>query len=428
MSKCSDNLLMTLVVFSSFASLVLPAHSTDIESKAIGNKKHLLQGGVNQDVARQLRAQQRALGFAVETDSHGQTIVTKVYPGSSAFYRGMRLGDQLSQATTSESYGSLKSTVTIKRTGQAFTLNLETRGDYQRYLEQNPADSQAITAITASGSNRTLNGNASTSANAAPTDKAQAGLIQRSERLSASQVHQQNTQDSDRLLTATSITSERQPKPLTGNLTSTVSRQEQIQRVLKNRDLYILIDRSGSMETTDCPGASSRWQWCRDQVASLSKETETLLPAGFSLVLFNNHSKVISPAKVTAISEAFENNKPEGGTDIAGAVVRVMREYSERRSRGSALPIVIAVITDGVPNDERSLRRALIAATTDISQSNEISVVFLQVGEDNQASAYLEELDRGLTQEGARFDIAQSMIFADVKAKGLLEALITCVK
>lgn len=382
--------------------------------------KHVLQGSVNEDISAQIAAQNRALGYlSIKDATTGKTVVTKVFPGSSAFYRGVRTGDEILSTATRESKGSLQSKVVIKRAGSNFMVDLSTMGDYRRFLEE---------------------GNATTTAET-PRNDTKAASKQPMASLPASEVKVASSiQQSESTATAESPSSAAKPREtpriaptptptaLQGNAQSNEPLHATIERALKGRDLVVLIDRSGSMDTTDCPGATSRWQWCRDQIANLSNETAGLMPHGFSLILFNNHCKSFPGVDTNSILQAFVNNKPDGGTDMASAVSKVLKEHRERKSINSPQPrLVVAIITDGVPGDERALRNTLISETKNLSTADELSIVFLQVGEDNQASAYLEELDRYLVQEGALFDVTRSVLFGDVKTNGLLRSLVTSV-
>lgn len=53
---------------------------------------------------------------------------------------------------------------------------------------------------------------------------------------------------------------------------------------LKNRDYYLLIDKSGSMAEKDCPGGKSRWDYCKESTLAISKKLDEYDPDGIKKV------------------------------------------------------------------------------------------------------------------------------------------------
>lgn len=41
---------------------------------------------------------------------------------------------------------------------------------------------------------------------------------------------------------------------------------------LSKYDIELLLDKSGSMSTTDCPGGKSRWEYAKEQTEGLARE------------------------------------------------------------------------------------------------------------------------------------------------------------
>jgi hypothetical protein len=177
------------------------------------------------------------------------------------------------------------------------------------------------------------------------------------------------------------------------------------------------------MSTSDCPGALSRWDWCKEQVVSLSEATRSIFPTGFRLGLYNNHCDISDNADVDSIVKAFTSTKPDGGTYTADAITHELRDLRERKRHGGAKPMVVIVVTDGAPNSPSALRDVLVNATNDMERADDLQVVFIQIGEDDQSTTLLEQLERHLTDAGARFPIAHNVPFEKVKETGLLRAI-----
>lgn len=364
-----------------------------------------LKGGVAESQQQIIAAQNRALGFATTTEGTAPVKkVSAVFLGTPAFYKGLREGDQIISQTTKEVQGGLQSIIVFSRNGGVYQISLTSIGDFRHYLNGSTSSKTAsVGAITAwkpppqqppiapkvvAASRGNFAPSASTSGQpAGPADQAAGSTLK---------------------------------------LSAKKDRDAEAVALLKNRDLAVLIDRSGSMATTDCPQATSRWEWCRQQALQFSNQVQADFPTGFTLVLFNNHEKVLQHADLNAVNQAFSNNKPDGGTDTAGAVASQLRAHnSDKEAAGRSL--VLVIITDGEPNDEKALRKTLITAANEATKEDDLSVVFLQVGEDNEAGAYLEDLDLNLTQEGAKFHIVHAVTFEELRDEGLLRAIATAL-
>lgn len=68
------------------------------------------------------------------------------------------------------------------------------------------------------------------------------------------------------------------------------------------------------------------------------------------------------------------------------------------------------VITDGSPDDGQAVEREIIDCTKRLRDDDEMSVSFIQIGEDPGAKKYLKNLDNSLEAKGARFDIGTNPV------------------
>src|SRR5699024_2924968 len=66
----------------------------------------------------------------------------------------------------------------------------------------------------------------------------------------------------------------------------------------------------------------------------------------------------------------------------------------------------IIVFTDGVPDDKAAAAKVIVEAANRQESDDELTILFVQIGDDAAASAYLKSLDDDLT--GATFDIVDA--------------------
>jgi hypothetical protein len=232
--------------------------------------------------------------------------------------------------------------------------------------------------------------------------------------------------------------------PPTGNPTNFLSIPNlsgREQALLGTRDIVILVDKSGSMKEPDCPTSTisglgsllfnrsapqgmSRWDWSERQISFLGHQTSSVLPDGFTLVLFSGGQETFRNVHADQIPSIFRASNPGGGTNMAKALKKQLNEYfAERNNNPYVKPLSIAIITDGVPDNARALTSTIIEATRQMQNPGEISISFLQVGNDPQGSRLLQDLDFDLVNQGAYFDIVSAKGFPELMRKGLPRAI-----
>ena len=201
---------------------------------------------------------------------------------------------------------------------------------------------------------------------------------------------------------------------------------------LSGHDIVLLIDKSSSMGEVDCPSMenrmflTSRWNWCREQTIDLAQQTVSVLPQGISVLLFSWNTKIFPHVDLREIPRIFAENHPEGMTNEGNAVAAVLDDYFQRRAAAHdrVAPLLVAIITDGRPTSEAAVRNPIIEATHKLRSPDEVKFIFLLIGRDQKGLEFIQEMDRGLVFQGARFDIVTSKTFPDLVRTGLASALV----
>ncbi len=236
--------------------------------------------------------------------------------------------------------------------------------------------------------------------------------------------------------------------PLKGGATGTTLKggltQAQLQK-LANHDLVLIIDQSGSMHTPDCPisgmgrvggtvmtmllgqvACVSRWQWCREQTTHLAEQTRYVSAKGLSVVLFSSGFKVFPHVTLDQIPRIFAQAAPEGGTNLTDPLLTTINDYLQRReiTRGNVKPLGIAIITDGRPNNEETVRQVIVEATRRMRNPTEISITIFLIGNSGYlGNAFVNDLQRNLGRYGAKYNIVHAVSFWDLMKVGLPRAL-----
>jgi len=215
---------------------------------------------------------------------------------------------------------------------------------------------------------------------------------------------------------------------------------------LSKHDVIVFIDSSRSMSRsvgpekrwyspppaafpTNVAADKTRWQWCSEQTQNLSNDLKNILKDHLKVVLFSDNFKVYKDVDMESVPHFFSANRPYGNTNATKALRSQLKQYFAARDAASEKPrpLLVAMITDGCPDDPLLLRQTIIEASNKMHDSDEIAITFLQVGVDPGATKYLRELDECLVGSKAKYDIVSAKSFDQLNQSGLSLALLDAV-
>lgn len=202
-------------------------------------------------------------------------------------------------------------------------------------------------------------------------------------------------------------------------------------RVLSDFDVELIVDCSASMQKTDCTGYVSRWNWCGKQAQNLGKELAAYSPNGLTVTTFNSNYEIHPNVTAQQITYMFQHPTFKTGTKLAEPLADRLLSFF-RAHNDSSKPLLIAVITDGVPypaEQPTMVAKALIAASKQMESPHQVTVVFFQIGSnDNFGKEYLRHLDDDLVQYGAKYDLVRTVPYRHLQRVGLAQALVDSIK
>ncbi len=192
--------------------------------------------------------------------------------------------------------------------------------------------------------------------------------------------------------------------------------------VLSDRNYTIILDKSGSMATRDQAGGKSRWQAVQESTLALAAKCEELDPDGITVYTFANRFKRYDNVTAAKVSQIFQENEPMGGTNLTAVLQDAINHHF-----ASGKPETILVVTDGEPDDRKSVFQVLIQATQKLKSDEELAISFIQIGDDPEATAFLKALDDQLQSVGAQFDIVDTVTIQDMEDMTLQEVLMSAI-
>lgn len=197
---------------------------------------------------------------------------------------------------------------------------------------------------------------------------------------------------------------------------------------LQNRDYTLVIDRSGSMATADCPNHSTRWKYAEETTIALASKLQEFDPDGITVMTFAGDFDIHENTRDDGVSDIFKKKDPCGGTTLAPVLQNIFSRYLDEKKAGKTKPngAIVMIVTDGEPQDEDAVARAIESFTQKLADGREeFGIEFVQVGQDRQAAAYLERLNNGL--KNAKYDIVGCVTMDDLNngKKSIVDALIS---
>ncbi len=303
-----------------------------VQKVKAGSKGVKLKGAVQQN--QQMAALNLELGFVAKPQGKEAmpARLSTVTPGSLIAKYGIAPGDTLVGETTNDD-GSVS--LTMEHGGQAMRLTLQAKDLSSIVSKIGPLKSDANKL--AIGTKQMVNGTNQTQLSTGTTGGAPSTL-------------------------------------LNSNLKR--SQLKSIVDVLQNHDLGLIIDSSGSMHTPDCPGPTSRWDWCCLQAGELAQAAADAA-GSIDASIFNTAYQTYRNISPTQIPLIFQQNRPAGGTEPAYALQEQMENYFKGpRSK----PLTIVIITDGEPNRPANIAQVLHDESQKIRYQGEITITFLLIG------------------------------------------------
>jgi hypothetical protein len=191
-------------------------------------------------------------------------------------------------------------------------------------------------------------------------------------------------------------------------------------------DIVLIVDRSGSMASKLSPDDEmSKWQWCQNNISGFTRDIAPLLENNqLTLLFFDSQFSIVRNCTPNTVQRTFEELRPRGGTNMGPPMEAVLSDYFKgRQSR----PLLVIVLTDGLPGDPAYVEKTIINATNKLADSGQLKIRFLEIGEEYSGAALLELLDNHLVSQGAKYDVVDYASFEEVSKLGLARAMVAKV-
>ncbi|MFM1843583.1 MAG: hypothetical protein RLZZ490_2326 [Cyanobacteriota bacterium] len=195
------------------------------------------------------------------------------------------------------------------------------------------------------------------------------------------------------------------------------------------RDYTLIIDKSGSMSMIEPNSQKSRWDLVQESTLALARKCDQLDPDGITVYTFSGKFRRYDNVNASKVEQIFQENEPVGATNLTAVLQDAINDFLQRKkSNQGKTGETILIITDGEPNDRRSVFEIIIQASKCLDADEELAISFIQVGNDPGATKFLKTLDDQLMEVGAKFDIVDTVTFDEMEELTLTEVLLNAIQ
>lgn len=185
------------------------------------------------------------------------------------------------------------------------------------------------------------------------------------------------------------------------DMAETVQELKELEKEALARQYVIIIDKSGSMDCPDKTSGSTRWVAARNAVEKMidvifKYDIDHTVP----LYLFDSSPTFVGEVqKPGQVLKIFKDYKPSGSTGLDHVLEMTLNEYAgKNRPNYEVVPgTTFIVLLDGLADNENNvfqvLRKYSDVKNGYITNHTQIAVSFIQIGDDESATKFLQRLD-----------------------------------
>jgi hypothetical protein len=233
---------------------------------------------------------------------------------------------------------------------------------------------------------------------------------------------------------------------------------------LDNIDGILFVDFSGSMAGEVGVGSNPKMTRCaagKESIEAFAEELAKHDDDGITVVPFASSFEVIDGVTPDTVGKVYEDNKPDGSTYLAKPLQAVIDKFLPAQKKTAPAPVAapapapvktglfgrlfgsgpaapatrptaravdlgyerispkkavfIGILTDGAASDKDAVIRVIADATKRITSRRDFGILFIQVGNDPDAAAFLDEVNNGLEGGVADFDVVACTKLEDLE-------------
>lgn len=199
--------------------------------------------------------------------------------------------------------------------------------------------------------------------------------------------------------------------------------------ILQGRDYTLIIDSSERMSIIEQSEEKSRWQLIQEVILAIATHCEQFAPEGIALYLFSDDFQRYDHVTSDKAIHIFQNHQPSGKARLSKVLKDATDSYFARRATEQTKPNgeTIIVITCGEIENPPAVRQIIIDTANQLSRDEELAIELIQVGSNSIVTQFFHALDDDLQDQGAKFDICNTVALADLEMMSLTDILLQAI-
>lgn len=180
--------------------------------------------------------------------------------------------------------------------------------------------------------------------------------------------------------------------------------------------------------------AGSNWKQTAAAISAIAPICTQYDSDGIDIYFLNSSATKRGVTTSKDVMMLFEQVRPRGATPTGIRLGELLKKYLLAYQDNPRMkPLNIICITDGEPTDPNALEKniVMVAKQLDLLKAppRQVGVQFFQVGQDEAATASLEELDNALVEEHGIRDMVDTVSWKEMNKGGGLtgEAVLKAV-
>lgn len=184
---------------------------------------------------------------------------------------------------------------------------------------------------------------------------------------------------------------------------------------LEECNVYVIVDRSGSMSGRDMPNGQSRWDYVKEYATGLVTAVSKFDEDGLDVCFFDDRLDIVEGVSDKNFASEWNKRSPRNSTMLEAPLKWALDLHFARKAKGESRSSLILVFTDGEPSDKKKdIANRIIDASNRLGRDEELAILFIHVGTDRQAGQFLASLDDDLQGLGAKYDIVDVKTTDDI--------------
>jgi len=184
-------------------------------------------------------------------------------------------------------------------------------------------------------------------------------------------------------------------------------------------DFVIALDASGSMANASTRfSGKTRWQEGQELIIGMAGVLAGFDADGIDVITFGQKIELFENTTAEKVAQVLATVIPYGGTPTAEALAKIVA-----KQKATGKNTVAVIFTDGEPNDRAAVEKVIVDATQAMEKDEALTFLFVQIGSDANAAAFLQHLDDDLQGKGAKFDIVDTLSTVDAEAMSPIELI-----